>query len=65
MIALAQLIRDACGSRSSIEFIARPQDDPTVRQPDISLARKRVGLGADRCPGRCPAAHHQLVSRTP
>ena len=43
MIDLAQLIRDACGSRSSIEFIARPQDDPTVRQPDISLAQSVLG----------------------
>ena len=43
MVDLAQLIRDACGSRSSIEFIARPQDDPTVRQPDISLAQSVLG----------------------
>ena len=38
VLALAELIRDLCGSSSEIEFIDRPQDDPTVRQPDIALA---------------------------
>jgi dTDP-glucose 4,6-dehydratase len=35
---LAVLIRDLAGSTSPIEFVPRPQDDPTVRRPDISLA---------------------------
>jgi dTDP-glucose 4,6-dehydratase len=26
-----------------VEFIPRPQDDPTVRQPDITLARQLLG----------------------
>ncbi|SDJ35172.1 dTDP-glucose 4,6-dehydratase [Frankineae bacterium MT45] len=43
VLALAELIRDLCGSRSPIEFIPRPQDDPTVRQPDITLAREQLG----------------------
>lgn len=39
VLALAELIRDMCGSSSEISFIERPQDDPSVRQPDITLAR--------------------------
>jgi UDP-glucuronate decarboxylase len=30
-------------SRSKIVFNALPEDDPTQRQPDIALARKRLG----------------------
>jgi dTDP-glucose 4,6-dehydratase len=43
MLALAELIREIVGSSSEITFIPRPTDDPTVRQPDISLAREILG----------------------
>jgi dTDP-glucose 4,6-dehydratase len=43
VLELAEWIRELTGSRSPIEFIARPQDDPTVRQPDISRARTALG----------------------
>ncbi|HSK55031.1 MAG TPA: UDP-glucuronic acid decarboxylase family protein [Jiangellales bacterium] len=43
VLALAEWIRDLCGSSSEIEFIRRPQDDPTVRQPDVTLAREVFG----------------------
>jgi dTDP-glucose 4,6-dehydratase len=43
VLRLAELIRDAVGSRSPIEFVERPEDDPSVRQPDISLARAELG----------------------
>jgi len=43
VLRLAELIRDLCGSSSPIEFIARPEDDPMVRQPDITLARTQLG----------------------
>jgi dTDP-glucose 4,6-dehydratase len=43
VLALAELIRELCGSTSPIEFIERPQDDPTVRQPDITLAQTVLG----------------------
>jgi dTDP-glucose 4,6-dehydratase len=39
VLELAELIRDLTASSSPIEFVPRPQDDPTVRQPDITLAR--------------------------
>ena len=43
VLELAEWIRELAGSRSPIEFIKRPQDDPTVRQPDISRARTTLG----------------------
>jgi dTDP-glucose 4,6-dehydratase len=43
MQELAEAIRDLVGSTSQITYIPRPQDDPTVRQPDITLARTLLG----------------------
>ena len=40
---LAETIRNLVGSPSEIAFVTRPQDDPTVRQPDIALARRVLG----------------------
>ncbi|MGH3945428.1 MAG: UDP-glucuronic acid decarboxylase family protein [Pseudonocardiaceae bacterium] len=40
---LAVLIRDLAGSSSAVHYIPRPEDDPTVRQPDITLARQSLG----------------------
>jgi len=39
VLALAERIRDLSGSDSPITFVPRPQDDPCVRRPDITLAR--------------------------
>ena len=43
MLELAEKIRELCESSSEITFIPRPEDDPTVRQPDIALARGVLG----------------------
>lgn len=43
MLDLAEWIRDLAGSSSEIVFVPRPQDDPSVRQPDITLAREQLG----------------------
>ncbi|HLC06218.1 MAG TPA: NAD-dependent epimerase/dehydratase family protein, partial [Anaerolineales bacterium] len=43
VIELARLVLRATDSRSNIEFHPLPLDDPRVRQPDISLARERLG----------------------
>ncbi len=43
VLYLAETIRDLCKSSSEITFIPRPVDDPTIRQPDISLARDVLG----------------------
>jgi UDP-glucuronate decarboxylase len=40
---LADQVIAMTGSRSRIEFRPLPSDDPTQRQPDISLARERLG----------------------
>ncbi len=43
VLELAELVREVAGSDSEITFIPRPVDDPTVRQPDITLARDVLG----------------------
>jgi dTDP-glucose 4,6-dehydratase len=43
VLALAERIRDLVGAASPVRFVPRPQDDPTVRQPDITLAREQLG----------------------
>jgi dTDP-glucose 4,6-dehydratase len=43
MTDLALLVRNLAGSASPLEYVARPEDDPTVRRPDISLARAVLG----------------------
>jgi dTDP-glucose 4,6-dehydratase len=42
VLELAERIRDLVGSTSPITFIPRPEDDPTFRQPDITLARSEL-----------------------
>ncbi|MEI7029921.1 NAD-dependent epimerase/dehydratase family protein [Streptomyces pratensis] len=43
VLATAEMIRSLVGSSSSIEFVARPQDDPGLRRPDISRAERSLG----------------------
>jgi dTDP-glucose 4,6-dehydratase len=43
ILELAQALIKAAGSASEIVFTARPEDDPQVRRPDISLARRELG----------------------
>lgn len=38
ILELAHLVRELTGSESPVEFIERAQDDPSQRQPDITLA---------------------------
>jgi len=40
---LAEKIIELTGSRSKLEYKALPNDDPVQRQPDISLAKERLG----------------------
>ncbi|GAA1707661.1 NAD-dependent epimerase/dehydratase family protein [Streptomyces yatensis] len=42
MLDLAHKIIQLAGSRSTVEFIGRPIDDPAVRCPDITLARGKL-----------------------
>ena len=43
VLALAEMVRKLTFSNSDIQFIPRPIDDPTVRQPDITLAQTYLG----------------------
>jgi UDP-glucuronate decarboxylase len=40
---LAKTVLEVTGSTSAITYEPLPQDDPTQRQPDISLAREKLG----------------------
>jgi len=40
---LAELIRTLAKSSSAVVYVERPVDDPSVRCPDISLARRALG----------------------
>lgn len=43
ILECAQLVLQVTGSDSKIKFEPLPQDDPKQRQPDIALARTRLG----------------------
>lgn len=43
VLYLAETIKRLVGSDSPITFIERPVDDPSIRQPDITLARRELG----------------------
>ena len=43
LIEMAEMIIRLTGSKSKIVFRDLPEDDPKVRQPDISLAKKQLG----------------------
>ncbi len=43
ILELAELVIELTASKSKITFATLPSDDPTQRQPDISLAREKLG----------------------
>jgi dTDP-glucose 4,6-dehydratase len=43
VLHLAETIKRITGSESEITFIERPVDDPSIRQPDITLAKRELG----------------------
>ncbi len=43
LLELAKIVLKLTGSKSEIVFEALPEDDPQVRQPDITKARERLG----------------------
>ena len=56
VLDFAHKILGLTGSKSSITFQPLPEDDPQVRQPDISKAREVLGWdGGGRGRTRCPA----------
>jgi dTDP-glucose 4,6-dehydratase len=43
MLSVARLVLEVSGSTSAITFAARPADDPSVRRPDLTVARRELG----------------------
>jgi dTDP-glucose 4,6-dehydratase len=43
VVDLARLVLELTGADSEIVFVDRPEDDPTVRRPDITVARTALG----------------------
>jgi nucleotide sugar dehydrogenase len=43
VLDLAKLVIEVTSSDSTIAFVPRPQDDPSIRRPDISIARGELG----------------------
>jgi dTDP-glucose 4,6-dehydratase len=43
ILEFASMIKEITGSSVQIKFMPLPVDDPKVRQPDISLAKKLLG----------------------
>ena len=43
ILRLAEMVQDVVGNHPGVEFHPRPVDDPTVRRPDITLARRELG----------------------
>ena len=52
MLELAENILELTGSKSKIIHLPLPKDDPTQRQPDISLAREKLGGWEPKIPLR-------------
>lgn len=42
VLDIANAVIKATGTKSKIKFIARPQDDPSLRKPEISLIKKKL-----------------------
>ncbi|MEV3922640.1 NAD-dependent epimerase/dehydratase family protein [Actinomadura coerulea] len=42
VVAIAELIRELCGSRSPIRHLGAREEDPARRRPDIGLARRAL-----------------------
>jgi UDP-glucuronate decarboxylase len=43
MLALAEMVLRLAGGKSGLKYLPAPEDDPMQRQPDIALARDKLG----------------------
>jgi UDP-glucuronate decarboxylase len=43
MLALAEMVLRLTGAKSKLTYLPAPEDDPMQRQPDIALAKDRLG----------------------
>jgi dTDP-glucose 4,6-dehydratase len=46
ILELAEVVQDVVGNHPGIEFLPRPDDDPTVRRPDTTKAEEILGWKA-------------------
>ena len=60
---LAERVIDLTGSKSQLVHRPLPQDDPKQRQPDITMARDKLGWEPTCQTGRGADAHHCLFRR--
>ena len=60
MLQLAEKVIQLVGGKSKIVFKPLPEDDPRQRQPDISLARGKLGWTPGRSRGRIEGDHRLL-----
>ncbi|WP_445185069.1 UDP-glucuronate decarboxylase [Pseudonocardia sp. Cha107L01] len=69
VLDLAKLVIEVTSSDSTIEFVPRPQDDPSIRRPDISIARAELGwepeVDVDEGLGRTVDWFRTQLSSTP
>ena len=56
LLELAETVKEVTGSSSEIVYEALPVDDPKQRRPDITLARKLLGLVTGGLAARGPPA---------
>ena len=49
MVELAEMVLRLVGGPSRLHFLPLPQDDPKQQQPDISLAREKLGWASSVC----------------
>ena len=64
MVELAELVLKETGSSSALVRNPLPQDDPKQRRPDISVAKKQLGLVAEGCPARGSKTDYSLFPVT-
>jgi len=43
MLALAEMVLRLTGAKSKLTYLPAPEDDPMQRQPDIALAKDKLG----------------------
>ncbi len=43
VLEVAQLVLELSGSTSDVVFVPRPVDDPSLRRPDLAVARRELG----------------------
>ena len=55
ILQLAEAIQDVVGNHPGVDFHPRPQDDPTVRRPDTTIAERELGWRADTAWHGCKA----------